>query len=250
MSDGGPLPQRAAQPQGLPAYQNSGLARFGASFNPYMPPTYTPRVYQPPQLPARMGLAGMAPPAAAQPGLGSWVDSGGIGGGATAGESGIGGPSGGGGGGITAGIGGFSNPDNSIAPGQTNTTGVAPALGLAALAAIAPTPANVVAAVNAFSNISQTVGPASISPEAMAAASIAAQADTDPATNGTVGDGIGGMSGADGIGGGIGSNAGADSGGIGSAAGGNNGGGGVSADGDSADGDGGDGGGGGSGGGK
>jgi hypothetical protein len=57
---GGQMPQRA-QAYGMPqmqqpAYQNSGLARFGAGFNPYMPQAYQPRVYQPRPLAQSRGL--------------------------------------------------------------------------------------------------------------------------------------------------------------------------------------------------
>lgn len=246
MSDGGTLPQRSAQPQGAAPYQNSGLARFGASFNPYMPPTYTPQVYQPPQLPARTGLAGLAPPPAAQPGLGSIINPGaydGSAGGATAGESGIGGsatPSG------SAAPAGQSNGDATVAAANAaaaansgpnvGTIGSVGQVGLNGLAGLTLGPLGALASNQAIN--ANNVNAAAQNQAAFENAIAAFQAQQDaPATGISTGD-------ANGIGGGIGSNAGADSGGIGSAAGANNGGGGVTAD--AADsGDGGSGGGGG-----
>jgi len=191
----GSLPQR---PQG-PQLQNSGLSRFGASFNPYMPQTYTPKAYQPQPLAPSRGLGTSLNPGNS-PGLGTSLAGGAMNQGGGAGT----GPDGGQGGGIGSsvgpgiGIGGFANPDNSIAPGQTNTTGLTSAMGNTALAAMTLSPVAIANALNAISNISTTVGSV---PDAatMNAASVAAQADTNPDTNGSVGDSVGSDgSGADG----------------------------------------------------
>lgn len=183
-------------------YANSGLARFGGGgLNPYMPQPYQPQTYQPQALAPSRGLAQMAqqPPASLLGGGGTGGSGGGIG---AAGGQSVGAPSGAG----TA-QDGFANPDNGIAPGQTNTNGLPNAALSAAMAAIAPTPANIAAAAHAIGSISTTVGPSSVSPgvaAAAAAASAAAQSDSNPDANGSVADGDG--SAGSGVGAGVGDN--------------------------------------------
>ena len=66
--------------QQQPMYQNSGMARFGAGFNPYMPQAYQPRVYQPRTLAPSRGLISQQPAQGVGGGLmGGPADAGGNG---------------------------------------------------------------------------------------------------------------------------------------------------------------------------
>lgn len=113
--------------------QNSGLARYGAAFNPYMPQTYTPRVYQPPPLAAQSMVGAFAPRPAPTPGLTDLGGGGGPNSPGGAGESPGGGPGSGGigSGGLDSSTGpatGIGAPAGAIGAGLASLIGVPPSV--------------------------------------------------------------------------------------------------------------------------
>ena len=132
------LPQYQ-QPQGQ--LQNSGLARYGASMNPFMPPPYQKTIFQPPALAASRGLG--ASLGAPGPGLGTSLGGAGAinqGGGAGTGPDG-GQSAGGIGSGVTSSGNATVDQANAAAAAQAGpnvgTIGPATQAGLVGLASIA-----------------------------------------------------------------------------------------------------------------